>query len=790
MMKKFASLAIAGVFSAISAAELPVDNSLMYNRKAAGFVEVKFNRSTRLESLRTLKPARNFIKRVSAAYFTCGQWNIHSLPKKNDGVDHVPAGFNKLEKFDFRNPETTVVIRNENFLITRKMSILKDSAIFKYEGIWESLQDNYLGSFHISVTPEKEMTESFLLKGREKITLTRDNRFNPPAGDVLVYTDKSGKNGFAVIIDQSLYAGSKMGAYFRLNSIHLPGFCTRNLKKGEKIPVTVYFALFNDTDPLAAVEDARKKIFGENIEKSILLPMPRPQLSTGKLIGNDGCGNIFWRMAPEMLAAESKLPAEKCGNWQIAAAGNEFFAEKLVITPAKELKNLQIKFSGFTGNNGKKLNLKNFALEYVTAIPRYLPINNDCVAGEYADRLLRTIPAQLPAGKHHEFLISGTIPGKAASGIYQGEVEITADGMSQKLPVSLKIHNFTLPEYPAYYADFLVSGPYADKYTKDKAAAGNFCKADLVKLRLHPAVSLNVFFDDKGNVKGDPVAVLKEIFKASGPSRFRIYGSFHCTKFPKLKPMSPEMDAGMTTFAQAVQSAFEKAGLLDDILWQIGDECHLADKLKSQIHYHKLTKAVVPGLKRFSTINGFNPQVMELIKESDILAPHMDIFFRCIKDKMDISGKEIWIYDNDFMTGGINLSKVRTVAWKSFRYGISGYHQWSVNAWVKNWQPGDDYSGCIYYPPQDGIDKDPQRSMRLVNFALCVSDYDYLAILDKLIKANAGTPEAQAAQTELDRIMNEISPAWHEQTADYRKIEAARSKIAKLIESLQKVGKK
>ena len=77
----------------------------------------------------------------------------------------------------------------------------------------------------------------------------------------------------------------------------------------------------------------------------------------------------------------------------------------------------------------------------------------------------------------------------------------------------------------------------------------------------------------------------------------------------------------------------------------------------------------------------------------------------------------------------------------------------------------------------------PYRGARL-------SDYDYLAILDKLIKANAGTPEAQAAQTELDRIMNEISPAWHEQTADYRKIEAARSKIAKLIESLQKVGKK
>ena len=80
--------------------------------------------------------------------------------------------------------------------------------------------------------------------------------------------------------------------------------------------------------------------------------------------------------------------------------------------------------------------------------------------------------------------------------------------------------------------------------------------------------------------------------------------------------------------------------------------------------------------------------------------------------------------------------------------------------------------------------------MRLVNFALCVSDYDYLAILDKSIKANAGTPEAKAAQAELDRIMNDVSPAWHDQTTDYRKIEAARSKIAGVIEALQKVGKK
>ena len=80
--------------------------------------------------------------------------------------------------------------------------------------------------------------------------------------------------------------------------------------------------------------------------------------------------------------------------------------------------------------------------------------------------------------------------------------------------------------------------------------------------------------------------------------------------------------------------------------------------------------------------------------------------------------------------------------------------------------------------------------MRLVNFALCVSDYDYLVILNDLIKAKAGTAEAKAAQAELDRILNEITPTWHEQSTDYRKIEAGRMKIAGLIESLQKVEKK
>lgn len=789
-MKKFALLLAAGVFSAVSALELPADNSLMYNKKAAGFVEVKFNRSTRLESLRTLKPARNFIKRINTAYFTCGQWNIHSLPKKNDGTDHVPAGFNKLEKFDFKNPATSVTIRNEHFLIERNFSILPDSAIFKYEGSWESLQNNYIETFFVSVSPEKEFTKVFMISGNEKIETTSRDRHNPLQGDVLVYTDESGKNGFAVIIDQSLYAGCRMGAFFRLNSIHLPGFCNRQLKKGEKIPLTIYFALFNDADPVAAANEALKRIFGDDISKARRRPDPRPQITTGKILAANK-GTAFWRMAPELLPAEASLPSAKCEKWQISGAGNEFIAEELVVTPGNDLKNFKLKLGDFVSADGKKLAAGNFTVERIVSIPRHAPLNNCSVAGEYSDRLLRTIPAELKAGKHQGFLISGKIPAKTPAGIYQGCVEISADGLTQKLPLAIEVYNFELPQAAAFYGDFLISGPYADKFSKDKKAAGDFCKKDVSSLRIYPALYCGVFFNKEGKLTSNAAWTIKQQFKKyNGTQRFRVDGSFRCNKFRKLKKMSPELNAAMSIFADAVQRAFDPAGLTGQVLWQIGDECHIAEKLASQIHYSKISKKAAPKLRTFATINGFNPKIKELIEVSDIIAPHMDIFFYCIKDKMDISGKEIWIYDNNFMTGGIRLSKVRGVAWKSFDAGITGYHQWSVNAWVKDWRPGDDYSGCIYYPPETGIDENPQRSMRIVNFALCVSDYDYLVILKNLIKKAGNTPEAAEAEKALDRIVKSVSPAWHDQTTNYSKIENARAELAQLIRKMMKAEKK
>ena len=79
----------------------------------------------------------------------------------------------------------------------------------------------------------------------------------------------------------------------------------------------------------------------------------------------------------------------------------------------------------------------------------------------------------------------------------------------------------------------------------------------------------------------------------------------------------------------------------------------------------------------------------------------------------------------------------------------------------------------------------PQRSLRLINFALGVSDFDYLTLLRKEIRAAGNTPAAAAAEKELQAIMKDMIPDCWSQPADYRKLENARNRIGDLIEQLR-----
>ncbi|MBE6372221.1 MAG: DUF4091 domain-containing protein [Lentisphaerae bacterium] len=568
------------------------------------------------------------------------------------------------------------------------------------------------------------------------------------------------------------------------NKISLPAYNKVLIPEGETIRLTAYLVLFRDADPEEVVRQAKERVFGKGEDLSVFPWKSEEKITTSSLL-KTASGAVVWRLSPELPAENGSVPSGSPREWKLSAAGNEFIADQLVITPKQELTGFQLTIADFKGPENAAIPAKLFRFEAVQAVPRNYPACWFAVYGPYMDRLLRTLPEKIAAGKNQVFLISGRIPANQTPGEYFSEVGVQSKGFRASIPVKLTIRNFSLPEEPAFYGDFLISGSgWANKFSNTPKEDSIFCGQDLRALRIHPAYSINVYTTKAGKLGNDPGKDILKKFAKDGKQRFRINGSYRCNRFSKLKPCSPEMDKAMTDFAVASQQALEKYNLTDRSLWQLGDECHVPKYLKMQIHYSKLTGKVAPRLRRFATINGYNPLVEELIRHTDIIVPQADIFFSRIKPNIDLTGKEIWTYDNGFMSKGIRQTVVRGIAWRSARFGFTGYHQWCVNAWPKNWTTGFDNSGCIYYAPMEK-ETVPQRSLRLVNFALGVSDFDYVKILRDEIRTAKDRKAAAAAEKELNDILLKLIPDWRDQPADYHTMVQARIQIGDLIEKLK-----
>ena len=751
-----------------AANDLPKTNPWCYNQTAAGYLETH-SRSLRFNHVGFKGEKTAMVSEIFPAYFTCGSWNIHSVPLQNDGQDHVPAGFNKFKSIKLKNPVMEFSLENEHFEFNRRYSLLPGSNIFKFELEWKSRQKNYINTLSLFYKP----SNSYELKSMDNGTA--------------VYTDQTGRKGFAVFADQSHYAKQKYGAVVAKNKIGLPAFNAVCIPKDEVIRLTAYLVLFKDADPEEAVRQAKERVFGKGQDLSVFPWKCVEIITTASLLKKDSKAAV-WRMSPELAAASGSVPSGSPQDWQLSAAGNEFIADQLVITPKQELTGFQLSIADFEGPENAMIPAKLFRFEAVEAVPRTYPGGWNGVYGPYMDRLLKNLPENLASGKNQVFLFSGRIPAGQKPGEYRSELNIRSKEITAKIPVKLKIRSFSLPAEAAFYGDFLIAGKgWANKFSKNPKEDAAFCRQDLKSLRIHPSRSITIFMTRDGKLNGDPGGkFLKDMQqKPDGMQRFRVNGVYHCGLFSRrFKPCSPEMDDAMTKLALATCKALDKYDLTRRTLWQLGDECHERKLLKAQIHYSILTGKVAPGLRRFATINGYNPLVAELIRHTDIIVPHSDIFFSRIKPNIDLKGKEIWTYDNGFMSKGTRQTVVRGIAWRSARFGFTGYHQWCVNAWPKNWTTGFDNSGCVYYAPMEK-ETVPQRSLRLVNFALGISDFDYVKILRDEISRAKDRNAAEAAEKELNGILLKLIPDWRDQPADYRKLDEAKARIGDLIEKLK-----
>jgi hypothetical protein len=462
-------------------------------------------------------------------------------------------------------------------------------------------------------------------------------------------------------------------------------------------------------------------------------------------------------------------------------AGNEVIHEQLLFTPASRMDGMEVEFADFRDERGHVIPASSVRRFYPRAFRAYNQATAANFNGECPD-LLDTVPHRnLLPGKNYSCMFSLKIPSGTAPGTYRGAVTVNGE----TLPLALRVRNFSLPEYPAFRADFLLWG---DQYTTaENRLPGSAYRDDVRFLRLSPGFTFPVHYNDQGQVAPAVIAPIRAAVREAHDTTYRVGRIFDLRGFAgQFEMNSPEMDEAVKRHAEFTGKVLKDAGVIDRLLWQLGDETHDRKRLETQAHYAALTKKTFPEIPVFTTINGWNDRVGGLLENCDIIAFHSEIYFNCVKDRLDLSGKELWQYDNDYLTATARSASVRGILWRAFRYGFKGYHHWGSMHWPKNFTPEQhgNTSGVIFYPPMEG-QKSPLWSSRLVNFAAGVADYDYFVLLQKELDRLGEHPEAVEARQAFDALIRRVVPDQWNRTPDYRLLLDGRNEIADWIEKLQ-----
>ncbi len=166
------------------------------------------------------------------------------------------------------------------------------------------------------------------------------------------------------------------------------------------------------------------------------------------LVGaNDDSPVLWWTSSGWKIGRDQALPAATGEAILIAAAKNEAEAAQLVVRPSRALKGLRIVAGPLAGPDGASIAARNIEVLEVRYVNVTQPTDKTAVAGYWPDPLPPlTGPIDLEAGKNQPFWVRVKVPADARAGLYNGTLNLTADGYTARVPLRVEVYDFTLPE--------------------------------------------------------------------------------------------------------------------------------------------------------------------------------------------------------------------------------------------------------------------------------------------------------------------------------------------------------
>jgi hypothetical protein len=156
---------------------------------------------------------------------------------------------------------------------------------------------------------------------------------------------------------------------------------------------------------------------------------------------------LWWASSGWKIGQERDLPQAVGTAVVIRAAKNEAEAAQLVVRPANGLKGLALKAGTLAGPGGATMPTESVEILQVRYVNVVRPTDKSAVAGWWPDPLPALEgPVDLEAGRNQPFWIRVKVPRDARAGVYEGKVNLTAEGFRANVPLQVEVYDFTLPD--------------------------------------------------------------------------------------------------------------------------------------------------------------------------------------------------------------------------------------------------------------------------------------------------------------------------------------------------------
>jgi hypothetical protein len=516
----------------------------------------------------------------------------------------------------------------------------------------------------------------------------------------------------------------------------------------------------------------------------------------------------------------------------IAAARNEWVSFQVLMRSDSAVKGVTLEAGDLSGPEGAVLKaqearlFRQHQIELTVGTARndgfkpdwypdpLIPFRHPVTGQELKGAALQAVPFDLPADQTHGFWVDLYVPSGAKAGTYRGTYRVTAEGAKPvEVPVTLTVWDFELPAVPAMQTAFgSPAGRMRDYYTQRAKAGKEKEPADWPAVEAHCAQTLSEHrinatppsdylwpaaqADGSYRIGAEKLAALAKFIERYHVNALQVSHPKSAVKDPQAE--KDKLQAWLKSF-DAAAAELKKPDLVFFIY--LIDEPNDAKAYEYVRTWGKAIRDAKSVVKVMITEQDWpqNENWGDLYGAVDIWCPLFPLFKPETAAKRQALGETFWAYTalcqqkkTPWWHIDWPLLNYRVPAWICWRYRIRGLLYWGgMSFWKevddpwtdartygrKGQEKGPVYNGegTLVYPGRavgyDGIGP----SLRLKALRDGVQDYEYLAILERLGKAD----EAQ-------KIVEPPAESWFKWDGDPAAWQKARAKLAELIVAAQR----